>query len=773
VPSGFYGGYLGGVEVRLSGFAPFDLDLGVYRRKADGSRANEVASSGAVPGEDERTTISAASGPYIVAVVPFAAPPGTSYDGVAEFKVKRPAFTLAQLNQRTPGGELNFRASHDKYNSHSEPTIVMDPLNHDHLVAGSKMYENLGEYLFKIGTYESFDGGRTWKDYGHLPGYCDTPAQCDPNNLDQYRVVSDVSLAFDDEGNAYSNTLDAIGGASSSGGWNMTVHIKRPGKPWTQPIVAHSNRDNAIQSNFLLDDKNWIAVDNNTDVNGGPNRPRDGKVGTMYVCWSYDGPVAAQSVVLIRSTDGGQKWGGVAAGDNTPIPLSNRPAIAGIGCHVAIGPKGEVYATWYDNTLDALVQAKSTDRGRSFSPARPIATIVGVNSPFEGQAFRNLSIPTTGVDRQGNVYAAVQSGNASGEPVPADASLEDVKNIRQKLEGEQEAEGDSGVCPDSDPDASPNPSCTDIILFKSTDGGSSYGAPVRVNQDPKNSPSDQFQPWMAITDRGQINISYFDRRNDPSNFFIDTYLSRSNDGGKTFQDTRVSRMLWDPRINPPISPSGEFIGDYQGLAADDEVAIPFWNDTQGANLPTSDKEHSPWQEVWDARVANVPSKGGPKPRCLPRRALVRRRSVAKIAVGNRSSTVVRRWGLPSRRRGGVWRYCVKGGGKVIAVFSKRKRVLFVATTARRYRRGKIHPATRLRTVRRRFRGRGLRRLRGRVYVVRKGRSRDLIIGVRRSRVRYLAAAGRKTLRSRRLLLRYHKRAGFVARKHKKKHRKRR
>jgi hypothetical protein len=69
--------------------------------------------------------------------------------------------------------------------------------------------------------------------------------------------------------------------------------------------------------------------------------------------------------------------------------------------------------------------------------------------------------------------------------------------------------------------------------------------------------------------------------------------------------------MWDPGVNPPISVSGEFIGDYQGLVADDKVAIPFWNDTQANQLPAGDPEHSPWQEVWAARVGDTPAQGGP------------------------------------------------------------------------------------------------------------------------------------------------------------------
>jgi hypothetical protein len=761
-PADYYNALLGGVQVTLTGFAPADIDLGIYRRNPDGSKGVQSGSSGAAPGEDERTTVSAGRGAYYLVAVPFAVPGAQNYNGAVSFNVKRAALTISQLNARGPAGVTNYRASHDKHLSHSEPSIAMDPLNHDHLLAGSKMYDNLEKYFFKAGTYESFDGGRTWKDYGQLPGYCAAPGQCDPNSDAAYRVVSDISMAFDDEGNGYAQVLDAPGGATGTG-WNMTVHIKRPRQPWTGPITVHDNRNTALTEALLLDDKNWLTVDNNTDVNGGPNRPGDRKIGTMYVCWGYDGATApTQQIVVMTSKDGGKTWGGFAPGDNTPRPLSQKSVISGIGCQVSVGPHGEAYATWYDNQLDSLIQAKSTDRGASWTPARPVATIVGENSPFEGQSFRNLSIPTTGVDGAGNVYIVDSSANGEAMALPEGASIEDAKKARQELlEREEKAEGDS--CPaDTDPDTEPNPACSDIVMLKSTNGGQTYGAPVRVNQDKKESTADQFQPWLAITPRGQLNVMYFDRRRDPSNFFIDTYLSRSNNGGRTFTDTRVSQRSWDPRINPPISPSGEFIGDYQGLVADDVQAIPFWNDTQFASVSKSNKEYSPWQEVIAAPTGNVPSRGGPKPRCVARRAKIGARSIGKTKVGDRSSTVARRYGLPSRRKRGVWRYCVRGGGKFIAVFSKRKRVVFLATTARRHKRGRLHPGSRLRSVSRAYHGRGVHRVRGRVLVVRKGKkNRNLVFGVRGRRVRYIAVVNTKLRRSARQLIRLHKRAGFA------------
>jgi hypothetical protein len=621
-PAGFYEGFLGGLQVTITGFAPADIDLGIFRRNPDGTRGERVGGSGNFPGEDEVTTVASAEGAYILAMVPYAVPPGQSYNGKAEFVGEKADPALDVVNSMAPPGQPNYRASHDQYLSHSEPSIAMDPLNPDHLIAGSKMYENLPNYLFKVGTYESFDGGRTWEDQGQLPGFCEEPPQCDPSDEASYRTVSDPSVAFDDEGNAYLNTLDAPGGTFAFTGFNMTLNIKRPGKPWSDPITVHDNRDTPITEQLLLDDKNWIAVDNVTDVDGGPNEPGDGKIGTMYICWSFDGSQAPlQQIVLMRSLDGGETWGGVAPGDNTPYQLSQKGAISGIGCHILIGPNGEVYVTWYDNQIDGMMQVKSTDRGQTFTPATPVALITGVNEPFEGQSFRNLSIPSTAIDKDGNIYIVAASAGGEGEPVRPGVEFEQLKE--RHLRAENEAEEDAG------PGA-------DIVMFKSTDGGSTYSGPVRVNGGQTDTERDQFQPWIAVTPEGQVNVSYFDRRNDPNNFFIDTYLSRSNDGGETFSDTRVTRTMWDPRLNPPVSVSGEFIGDYQGLVADDNVAIPFWNDTQAANLDQNDAGYSPYQEVWSARVPNGPPEGGPAQGCrdtvAPRARFIRKKRMKRKAI---------------------------------------------------------------------------------------------------------------------------------------------
>ena len=772
VPAGFYADHPGAVNVTATGFGLADVDLYVYRRKPDGTRGEFVTGDGQALGADESVGIEKASGAFYVALTPYTTIGPQSYTARADL-VTRQGPALAELEKAAPAGLPNVRASRDAFTSHSEPTIAMDPQDRNHLVAGSKMYESNDDYLFKIGTYESTDGGRTWKDQGQLPGYCQEPGQCDPKNVAAYRTTSDISIDFDDEGNAYANVLDAPGGTAAFEGFNMTVHVKRPGQSWSGPTVVHDNRVNALTTKLFLDDKNWIAVDNRTDVNGGRNVPGDGKTGTMYVCWSFDGTglVPLQQIVMMRSLDGGRTWGGFRPGDNLPMALSQKTLISGIGCHVVVGPRGEVYATWYDNQLNALMQVKSTNRGATWSLAAPIAGIEGVNGPFAGEGFRNLSLPTTAVDNQGTVYVAAASLNAQGRPLlgnlPAVGrqiksgalSVDSLTKLltskkANNIAGKDYKAGGDGLGPSSG---------SDVVLFKSTNGGRSYTGPVRVNQDAATGDADQFQPWMAVTPSGQVNISFFDRRNDPANYFIDTWLARSEDGGRTFTDQRVSQRMWDPAVNAPTSVSGKFIGDYQGLVADDEVAIPFWNDTQLAALPPTDKEHSPFQEVFSARVPNSTGPQGPPTvpkRCFTRRLKVGARGLGALALRATREKAGARLGAPGRTTRGVLRFCVTGGGKVSVAFSAKGRVTLVASTAPGHRRLRIGRGATVKALKRAF-GRRVRNAGSGLLRISSGPSRQLVFGVRRGRVTFVAVADRSLIADRKMLRGVLKRAGLA------------
>jgi hypothetical protein len=144
-------------------------------------------------------------------------------------------------------------------------------------------------------------------------------------------------------------------------------------------------------------------------------------------------------------------------------------------------------------------------------------------------------------------------------------------------------------------------------------------SPIKVNQD--SGRADQFQPYVAVNPDGQVEVAYFDRRHDPDNFYVDTYLSRSSDGGTTFTDVRVSHDMSSPELNAPVSGSGLFFGDYQGLVVDECFAYPFFQDTHLANSASRDPDfdhglpRSQFQEAFSWRVPNTSAFGGSGSAC--------------------------------------------------------------------------------------------------------------------------------------------------------------
>jgi hypothetical protein len=385
----------------------------------------------------------------------------------------------------------------------------------------------------------------------------------------------------------------------SGNGWGMSLHrwetpskkdIQR-GRTWSDRIPINAYPSPPDQDS-TLDDKNTMAVNN-------AGRDHDGKIGIMVACWgqNYDLIASArQQIVCERSTNGGRSW------PDAPQRLSALPDPAlgfgpfVIGVHVVASERdpNTFYAVWMDTlsgfldgSLKYLMEfTKTTDGAQTWQPARVIARVDPLPNTYPRQSFRNLTLPIMAAGRRGELYVSYSDYTPATFPDP-------------DIDGFQ----------------------ADVKLIRSLDDGATWTSPARVNQDTTN--ADQFQPYLRVTPRGQVNVSYFDRRLDvpqlpthPGNFFIDTFLSRSNDGGSTWQDTRVSHDAWDPSINPPISGSGEFIGDYQGLVADDCFARPFVNDTHLANDPRRDPDfdrhepRSPFQEIVAWQVPNTKAFGG-------------------------------------------------------------------------------------------------------------------------------------------------------------------
>jgi hypothetical protein len=111
---------------------------------------------------------------------------------------------------------------------------------------------------------------------------------------------------------------------------------------------------------------------------------------------------------------------------------------------------------------------------------------------------------------------------------------------------------------------------SDVLFSRSTDGGATWSAPLKVNDDPPG--KDQYYPWMDVAPNGTIVIGWHDRRDDPQNFKHAWYMDRSRNGGLSFgTDRKVATVMSLPST---------FIGDYAGLAVENDLALPMWWDAR-------------------------------------------------------------------------------------------------------------------------------------------------------------------------------------------------
>lgn len=455
-----------------------------------------------------------------------------------------------QLGPHARAPFANVRVSHDSYPAHSEPMLVENPRNPLNLVGGSKFFTDPKHYQFQIGYFYSFDGGCTWTDGGWLPGF-----------QQRFTLTSDISFAFGTHNDVYALILyEARPGMSG-----VSVSASTDGgRTFGDPVSVFERKESQI-----FNDKPWIAV----DQTNGPYK------GNIYVVWSYDygndcgpGNPCVEEVAFSRSIDGGKTFSAPRFIEGSaPFcanALPDRPTHtrcdAAIGATPVVMPNGTIAVAFlnsYSSIIEAgakipdrLLVVTSPDGGTTWTPPVSISTVSDIYGYFPPERYRNLSLPAFACDpRTGQLYIT-WSDKRTGD--------------------------------------------ADILFSASNDGGQSWSAPLRVNDDPLRNGAQQFQPQIAVAPDGVISISFFDTRIDPAHKFIDVFLAQSRDHGATFlKNVRVTTRSWDPAVDAPIDGSGsQFIGDYQGLSADNLFVHPFWNDTRtGA------------QEIFTAAVPSVHS----------------------------------------------------------------------------------------------------------------------------------------------------------------------
>jgi hypothetical protein len=116
----------------------------------------------------------------------------------------------------------------------------------------------------------------------------------------------------------------------------------------------------------------------------------------------------------------------------------------------------------------------------------------------------------------------------------------------------------------------------DIRFTYSSNGGVTWRKVKKLNDDnPDKAGADHVFPGLAVAPDGYLAADWpVDQRDDPVNGHFRAYFTESRDGGATFsRNVPLSPKLYNQNDSDF---AGAFIGDYNGLAADNIAVHPLW-----------------------------------------------------------------------------------------------------------------------------------------------------------------------------------------------------
>ncbi|MFL6504937.1 MAG: sialidase family protein, partial [Candidatus Udaeobacter sp.] len=117
------------------------------------------------------------------------------------------------------------------------------------------------------------------------------------------------------------------------------------------------------------------------------------------------------------------------------------------------------------------------------------------------------------------------------------------------------------------PAASTNGS--DVMFVRSTNGGITFSAPRRINDDPVNHAKWHWFGTLSVAPSGRIDVVWYDSRNSPDNVTSQLFYSFSTDGGNSWSPNVAVSNPFNPFIGYPNQSK---IGDYITVVSDGDGA---------------------------------------------------------------------------------------------------------------------------------------------------------------------------------------------------------
>jgi hypothetical protein len=457
----------------------------------------------------------------------------------------------------------------------NETTIDVNPANQRNVVAGVNDYQDA-----TAGFMASTDNGQHW--YHNTLPVVDEPER-------DILESGDPAVSFDRQGTVYFATI-AFSRTDDKNG--IFVHRSTNGGfTWSKPCVPTAlNPNNAggrsegcgpvgrganVDPRTPGDGVVAFQDDNDTAPNGsvpfhdkeyvttGPRpagvEPRcftsahapaacpEGVVGPdrVYVTWTLFSPTPpfTSEIMFSYSDDRGRSWSPMRAisgsapfcafgvGSNCDFNQFSVPTTSPVTGHLYVA-----FENFNTPDENQYLLVRSRDGGNTFEGPFFITPVFDVNYPRSGLERPDCTPRGQGTGRAvlDNICHRVNSGG----------------NVVADKRGGEFADDLYMVFSDNR-NGTRRVSNADVFLFASKDGGTTWIGPTRVNDDPSTQPgnrnchrlpggvqacpdtnfgADQWWPWVDISERGDLNVVFYDRRLDTDSIAHEWPTSRTTPG---------------------------------------------------------------------------------------------------------------------------------------------------------------------------------------------------------------------------------------------------
>ncbi len=258
-------------------------------------------------------------------------------------------------------------------------------------------------------------------------------------------------------------------------------------------------------------DKQWFTIDNTNSTGHG----------FQYQSWSTGGNNYGGRQ-FTRSTDGGLTW-------LNPVNIPNSPSWG----TQDVDTSGNLFIGGVNlNTGQIWCERSTNAKNSAMTPSFDQNTSVNLGGDI------SIDEPINPEGLVGQVFLAV------------DRSMTAMKDNVYMMASVQPTGSNNG---------------SDVMFVRSADGGKTFSAPKRVNDDPVNHNKWHWFGTLAVAPNGRIDSVWLDSRNAANNTDSQLFYSYSMDGGVTWAPNVVVSNSFNPFLGYP---NQNKMGDYITIVSD-------------------------------------------------------------------------------------------------------------------------------------------------------------------------------------------------------------